>query len=115
MLHIAGVIEPKITNFGVTSITTTQVTFSWNIPNGLDADITAYYLHYVQSRELDADYSGIFILIPFDEVIQSGSNFTYTRDVGDFSTYGQIITWIRIRRGSSPTNIYSEQLYVELG
>ena len=111
----SGAVETGVTNFRIVSVTESDATFSWEYSSGLNESINTVYLHYLSGRTTSPSSLGSYDTIASNTISKSGTTFSITRSLSDFLGYGQMLMWMRIIRGTSPTIIYSEQIYTELG
>ena len=110
-----------VRNFKVVSSNVTYITFSWDIQSGYESTsyITHFTIYYAIAHPgyygSSVYYSSVHISTSSITQTNRGLTFSYTTTVTDFGNFGQYIMWLRVYRSTTPTNLYSEQIYVEIG
>ena len=111
--------QDVIRNFQVANKNSTHITFSWDIVDGYySSSYINYFRIYYRDR---AGYSGYrthigSISYSDSNLIKFGSSFQYTTTVTSFNIYGQYVMAVYVYRPSLvPAEIYSEEIYVEVG
>ena len=119
-LSYSAVSDGFVRNFRIASNDGTHVRFSWDIQSGYES--TSYinsfriYYRYAYPGYYPYGSSGsISISTSSTTQTNGGLTFSYTTTVTRFSYYAQYIMWLRVSRTTSPTNLYSEQIYAEIG
>ena len=116
----SAVSDGFVRNFRIASNDGTHVRFSWDIQSGYQStsNINSFRIYYTYAYPGYGSYGYYsYITISTSSTTQTngGLTFSYTTTVTRFSYYAQYIMWLRVYRSTSPTNLYSEQIYVEIG
>ena len=96
----------------------THITFSWDIADGYytSSYIRYFYIYYMQRSGSSGYRNSIYITYSNSDLIKFGASFKYTRAVTTFSTYGQYVMSVYVYRPSrTPSSVYSDEVYVEVG
>ena len=110
--------QEVIRNFQVANRNSTHITFTWDIVDGYYSSsyISYFYLYYRQRSGSRGYSNSIYIDYSNSDLIKFGASFKYTRAVTTFSTYGQYVMSVYVYRSSlTPTGVYSDEVYVEVG
>ena len=96
----------------------THITFSWDIVDGYYSSsyISSFYIYYRQRSGYSGYSSSIYITYSNSDLIKFGASFKYTTTTTTFSTYGQYVMSVYVYRPSlTPSSVYSDEVYVEVG
>ena len=112
----AAVADGSVRNFHIASVNRTHVTFSWDLEYSYHSYISQYRIYYIASYPGTGSYS-YSTYHSFSTAVQigGGETFTYTSPITNFNNYGQYIMWLQVRTTSTPSYLYTEQIYAELG
>ena len=107
-------------NFKVVSSNVTHITFSWDIQSGYESttNITYFSIDYAIARSGDgssAYYGSVYIPTSSTTQTNGGLTFSYSTTVTRFGNFAQYIMWLYVSRSTTPTYLYSKQIYVEIG
>ena len=115
-LPIIASYEGFVRNFRVQSIEGGQITFAWESTYTSSLNYFYIYYRYAYPGYYPYSYNSYLGSLPFSYTSRVNSyTFIYTTSVTSFGSAGQYIMWLRVVRSSTPTNLYSEQIYVEVG
>ena len=107
-----------VRNFRIASNDGTHVRFSWDIQSGYQSTsyISTFYIYYTYAYPGTYGYTSFYSFSPSSTTQTNGGlTFSYSTTVTSFGNAAQYIMWLRVRRSQSPTNLYSEQIYAEIG
>ena len=112
----AGVADGLVRNFHIASVNRTHVTFSWDLESAYHSYVSQYRIYYRASYPGASSY-GYTTAYSFGTAVQigGGETFTYTLPITSFGSYSQYIMWLQVHTTSTPTYLYTEQIYTELG
>ena len=106
-------------NFKVASQNATHVTFSWDMHSSYayTGNINYFYIHYRYAFPGYNPYgaSSYTVSTSATTQINGGLTFLFTTSVTSFSNYAQYIMSLYVYHDISPYNLYSEQIYAEIG
>ena len=115
-LPIIASYEGLVRNFRVHSIEGGQITFAWE--STYTSSLRYFYIYYKYAYPGNSPFGASSSLgsISFSYTSRVNSyTFIYTTSVTRFGSAGQYIMWLYVYRSSTPTSLYSEQIYVEVG
>ena len=116
----SAVSDGFVRNFRIASNDGTHIRFSWDIQSGYQSTsyISTFYIYYIVANP-GSGSSGYTSYVSFSPSSTTQTNggltFSYSTTVSSFSNYAQYIMWLYVYRSTSPTELYSEQIYVEIG
>jgi hypothetical protein len=113
--EVLGSYDGPVRNFRVDSIEGGRITFAWEIQSGYTSSISYYHIFYALAYTGYTPYSYHSTFGSFSPSSSYSYSYKYSTSVTSFGSYGQYIMWLRVRRSSTPSYIYSEQIYVEVG
>jgi hypothetical protein len=104
--------DGPVRNFRVQSIEGGYITFAWEMLS-YTSSINYYriYYRYAYTGYTPYGYTSYFT---YSTSSLSSTN-TRSISVTSFGRYGQFIMWLQVHRYSTPTLLYSQQIYVEVG
>ena len=119
-LSHSAVSDGFVRNFRIVSNNGTHVRFSWDIQSGYEStsNITSFWIYYAYAYpgHSISNYNSYANISPSSTTQTNGGlTFSYTTTVTRFSNVAQYIIWLRVDRSTTPTELYSEQIYVEIG
>ena len=119
-LSYSAVSDGFVRNFRIASNDGTHVRFSWDIQSGYHStsyinSFRIYYAFAYPGYQSSGYYSYVTISTSSTTQTNGGLTFSYSTTVTSFSNAAQYIMWLYVSRSQSPTTMYSEQIYVEIG
>ena len=107
-----------VRNFKVVSSNVTYITFSWDMQSGYEStsNISSFRIFYASVPPGSSGFtSSVHISTSSTTQTNGGLTFSYTTTVTSFSNAAQYIMWLYVYRSTTPTDLYSKQIYVEIG
>ena len=110
-----------VRNFKVVSSNVTYITFSWDMQSGYESTsyirlFRIYYAIALPGSYGSQGYNSYATISPSSTTQTNGGlTFSYSTTVTSFNNYAQYIMWLHVSRTTTPTSLYSDQIYVEIG
>ena len=108
-----------VKNFHVEAQTATDITFSWDLDGGLESTsyLSTMYICFTYATYTGSGYQSCPSFTYGSTAITNGGHtFSYTFSIFSLvNDNGQFIVYARVLRTNAPSDLYSNQIFVEVG